>query len=101
MDQCPKFIRLFSKEKQQEISSSLCKILVGYSVDIFEKQLPSIFDGEDGEKEEDDDNHDDNDKGAQSLVVAWYIELLNHFSLTPKTRELFIKRKFKDIFYLL
>jgi len=87
--QCPKFIRLCSFKRQDEISHSLSKLIIKYSTNIFEKHLPVALHMEDEQEKE--------DKGAKIQAIAWYIELLNHFALTPTTREFFITSKFKSI----
>jgi len=76
--QCPKFIRLCSYKQQEEISQKLSRSMIQFSSDIFQKQLPIISRGD-----------------AKIQAVAWYVELLNHFALTPKTRVFFIESKFK------
>jgi len=90
--QCPKFICLHSYKRQDEISYSLFKSIIKYSPDIFEKHLPVALYMEDDQEEEEEE-----ERGAKNQAIAWYIELFNHFALTPATREFFIKSKFKCI----
>ncbi|CAF3480761.1 unnamed protein product [Rotaria socialis] len=74
--QCPKFIRLCSFERQDEISNKLSKSIIKYHGNIFEKNLSNILIGE----------------FVLNSAIASYVELLNHIALTSTTRELFIKK---------
>ncbi|CAF2946201.1 unnamed protein product [Rotaria sp. Silwood2] len=76
MCQCPKFIRLCSRKRQDDISNVLSKSIIKYNCGIFEKHLPNVLIGE----------------LALNQAIAWYIELINYIALTPTTREFFIKK---------
>ncbi|CAF0948974.1 unnamed protein product [Rotaria sordida] len=73
---CPKFIRLCSYKRQDDISNVLSKSIIKYHDDIFEKYSSSVSESE----------------VTLNQSIAWYVELLNHIALTPTTREFFIRK---------
>jgi hypothetical protein len=95
MYQCPKFLRLCSHNRQDKISNDVCYSILKYSVDIFEKKLSiALGHGFELVKETKQD-----DMGAKTQAIAWHIELLNHFALTPETREFFLRSKCTDLVF--
>lgn len=98
--QCPKFIRLCSYKRQDEISTILSKSIVKYSANIFEIHLPIALEGEFIPVEKELRTEEEfikaqkkEDNGAKSQAIAWYIEFLNYIALTPATRVSFIESK--------
>jgi hypothetical protein len=98
--QCPKFIRLCSYERQKAVSELLCEPILEYRVDIFEKHLPIALEGQwiPPKNYTDEPRYWNREsrqpQGAKIQALVWYIELLNHFALTPETRWLFLKSMF-------
>ncbi|CAF4929643.1 unnamed protein product [Rotaria sp. Silwood1] len=99
---CPKFIRLCSYKRQDDISSSLSKLIIKYHVEIFEKYSSSLNVAlQESNHHSNHKNKTTKKKNASNAVdyefafnqsIAWYIELLNHIALTPTTREYFIRK---------
>ncbi|CAF0840187.1 unnamed protein product [Adineta ricciae] len=97
--QCPKFIRLMSDTRQGEISHKLCEKLIKDTYEILHKHLNTILEGElelvkmiDYQRSRNESDRQvlkkyflSNTKGAKTPAVAWNIELLNYFALTPTT----------------
>ncbi|CAF0948057.1 unnamed protein product [Rotaria sordida] len=89
--ECPQFIRLHSYQRQDEISNSLCELMLAYSKKIFEQHLPILLEGETiAVQMKHTGNIIKNDRGAKLQAIGWHIALLNHFALTPATKRYFI-----------
>ncbi|CAF0947431.1 unnamed protein product [Adineta ricciae] len=91
--QCPKFIRLMSDTRQREISHKLCEKLIKDTNEILHKHLNTILEGAselvgsgNGLDGQDLKNYYlSHTKDAKTPAIAWNIELLNYFALTPTT----------------
>ncbi|CAF5001213.1 unnamed protein product [Rotaria sp. Silwood1] len=89
--QCPQFIRLHSYQRQDEISDSLCDLMLEYSNKIFEQHLPILIEGESIAVQANRTGKIiKNDQGAKLQAIGWHIALLNHVALTPTTKIHFI-----------
>ncbi|CAF1977697.1 unnamed protein product [Rotaria magnacalcarata] len=89
--QCPRFIRLRSNERSDEVSNSLCDFVLGYSQQIFEQHLPIALESEAIATRTNKKKKIFKSKpGAKLQALGWHIELLNHIALTPTSRIHFI-----------
>jgi hypothetical protein len=74
-----------------------------YTTDIFEKHLPIALEGElilsnnEKPKKKTFKEKQQEEKGAKTQAIAWHIEFLNHFTLSPSTRMFFLEGKFSWI----
>ncbi|CAF3943781.1 unnamed protein product [Rotaria magnacalcarata] len=89
--QCPRFIRLRSNERSDEVSNSLCDFVLGYSQQIFEQHLPIALESKVIATRTNKKKKIFKSKpGAKLQALGWHIELLNHIALTPTSRIHFI-----------
>ena len=87
MYQCPKFLRLFSNHRHQEISNSLCETMLTYTNQIFKHHLPIALEGA-VSSEKDQPN-----QRVKLQAIPWHVEFLNYFALIPTTRYYFLTSK--------
>ena len=84
--QCPKFISICRDENANDIINLMRNHFIRNTFIICDAHLP-------------DTPTMDEDKGLKLRVVAWYIELLNHFALNPDARICFKESSFSSFIF--